>query len=162
VKACQAALAMQGAAAALKNRWQGQGLPLLRIRIGIHSGPLVYGNVGSREPSITRAGDTVNLASRLEEVKNYTARNPPKRGGASTGGQTVPGAGIGSRPGEGPREPAAIYELLSETSTDKPELVKIFCPGSESLPAEESGLGRRAISGGAPTQASGPERPGLS
>jgi adenylate cyclase len=76
VKACQTALAMQRAMSGLQDRWQEKGYPLLTTRIGIHSGPLVAGNVGSRERfNYTVLGDTVNLASRLESVNKIYGTN---------------------------------------------------------------------------------------
>ena len=67
--ACQAALAMQQALAPLQDRWQHQGRPRLEARLGLHTGPAIVGNVGSRERfNYTVMGDTVNLASRLEGV----------------------------------------------------------------------------------------------
>lgn len=70
--ACRAALAMGRAMDDLRNRWKDQGYPMLHARIGIHSGKVVAGNVGSREQmNYTCLGDTVNLASRLESVNKY-------------------------------------------------------------------------------------------
>ena len=65
--AVAAAIEMQKAMAAMVARLQAQGLPPIGMRIGLHSGPAVVGNIGSETRfSYTAIGDTVNLAARLE------------------------------------------------------------------------------------------------
>ena len=66
-RACRSGLKMQERMAELRREWQAQGLPELRVRIGLHSGSAVVGNMGSDfRLSYTAMGDAVNLASRLE------------------------------------------------------------------------------------------------
>lgn len=64
-RACRAALAMQTTLA--ERRRLNPNLPPVHARIGIHSGPLIVGNIGTKDHfNYTCLGDTVNVASRLE------------------------------------------------------------------------------------------------
>ncbi len=65
--ACRAALEMQKKLAELRAKFKIENKPELYCRIGINSGPVVAGNVGSSNRfDYTVMGDTVNLGSRLE------------------------------------------------------------------------------------------------
>lgn len=65
--ACQAALRIQKALQQLNLKWCQENKPVLVTRLGINTGWVVVGNVGSDDKlNYTSLGDPVNLASRLE------------------------------------------------------------------------------------------------
>jgi len=74
--AVQTALAMSVALDELNREWQSQGRLPLDIGIGINTGDMVAGNIGSDTiMSYTVIGDAVNLGSRLESLnKEYGTR----------------------------------------------------------------------------------------
>jgi adenylate cyclase len=74
--AVQTALAMIGALQQMNVEWQSQGKPTLDIGIGINTGDMVAGNIGSDTiMSYTVIGDAVNLGARLESLnKEYGTR----------------------------------------------------------------------------------------
>ena len=61
----------------LNHAWKARGLPALDIGIGVSSGEMIAGNIGSSSVmSYTVIGDTVNLGARLESLnKTYSTRS---------------------------------------------------------------------------------------
>lgn len=74
--ACFASIDMNNKLVELRDKWKSEGVPLLKVRMGLNSGPMVVGNMGSiQRMDYTIMGDTVNLASRLEGAnKAYGSR----------------------------------------------------------------------------------------
>jgi adenylate cyclase len=72
-RAVTAGLKMQRRLGELQQDWVREGLPQLCCRIGINTGSVIMGNMGSKQVfDYTVIGDAVNLASRLEGAnKNY-------------------------------------------------------------------------------------------
>jgi len=79
IRACRTALGMQRELASLRQKWEKEGdkwpdlVSNMRMRIGINSGDIVTGNMGSRtRMNYTMMGDVVNTAARLEaSAKQY-------------------------------------------------------------------------------------------
>jgi len=71
--ACRSALDMMRALDELQKKWQAANLPKIGIGVGINTGSVVVGNMGSATRfNYTVVGDAVNLASRIESLnKNY-------------------------------------------------------------------------------------------
>nr|WP_048655327.1 adenylate/guanylate cyclase domain-containing protein [Sinorhizobium fredii] len=68
-RACRAAIAIAAAIVGDNRRRRGLGLPPVRIRIGIHAGPAMVGNIGAPgRINYTLVGDIVNTAQRIEDV----------------------------------------------------------------------------------------------
>lgn len=66
---CHAALSMQRKLKELNQFWRQQGVSPINIGVGIHSGMVRVGNMGSEHRfDYTVMGDAVNLASRLEGI----------------------------------------------------------------------------------------------
>src|SRR5258708_10786784 len=72
-RACRAALATKAASEALNTQFEAEGLRPFAVRLGIHSGDAVVGNVGAAEHlNYTELGNSVNLVARLEGLnKEY-------------------------------------------------------------------------------------------
>jgi adenylate cyclase len=70
------AVAMVAELGELNRKWVGEGRASLDIGIGVNSGDMIAGNIGSSSiMSYTVIGDNVNLGSRLESLnKDYRTR----------------------------------------------------------------------------------------
>ncbi|MGH6960005.1 MAG: adenylate/guanylate cyclase domain-containing protein, partial [Dongiaceae bacterium] len=69
LRACRAAKAIAHTLREDNERRGAKGLKPVRLRIGIHTGPAVVGNVGAPgRINYTLIGDTVNIAQRLEQL----------------------------------------------------------------------------------------------
>jgi class 3 adenylate cyclase len=69
VRACRAARAITAAVVSDNRHRRERGMPPVRIRIGIHTGPTIVGNIGAPgRINYTLVGDVVNTAQRIEEI----------------------------------------------------------------------------------------------
>ena len=68
-RACLAALQLHAQMNELNRKWRAKGLPEFRTRIGIHTGVVIAGVLGSNDRlSYTAFGDVINVASRIEGI----------------------------------------------------------------------------------------------
>ena len=75
-RACLTALAMMRELRVLQEKWKREGNPVFDIGIGINSGDMVVGNMGSQMRfDYTVMGDMVNLGSRLEGTNKEYGTN---------------------------------------------------------------------------------------
>ena len=76
IRACRTALDMLKELKNLQKKWADEGRPVLHIGIGVNSGDMVVGNMGSQMRfDYTVMGDSVNLGSRLEGINKEYGTN---------------------------------------------------------------------------------------
>lgn len=132
--ACYAALENQTALARLREEWKAQGHPEVIARIGINSGPLVVGNVGSQvRMEYTVMGDSVNLASRLEGANKFYETLillGPRT--YELAGPDIEAREVDMLRVKGKLEPVVVYELLArkgELPAGKRRVVSLYLEG---------------------------------
>ncbi len=117
-RALRAAAAIQDGMARENAAAIARGDPTVAVRIGIHSGTVLVGNIGSQSrTNYTVVGDTVNAASRLEEL----GRDVEMHGGCvvlcsaetlKQGGEKFQGESIGMRQLKGRLGALGVFRLL--------------------------------------------------
>jgi adenylate cyclase len=145
--AARGARAMHERLQALNRGWQARGIPRVAIGMGISTGDVIVGNMGSRNRfNYTLMGDEVNFASRLEGltksygvsciVGEHTARELEK-----LGTWTVRELDLVTVKGK--KEPRRIYELtLDPPDANRREVYRHFAEG---LAYYRQGIWERAI-----------------
>jgi adenylate cyclase len=139
--ACLAALAQQEAMVALRARLpeitgMRRNPPKLEIRMGIATGEAVVGTVGaSSSRSYTVMGDTVNLASRLENInKFYRSSIILSEETFKLAQHVIEARELDIVTVAGKTEPIRIYEMMSRAGELRPEQIALretFAAGLE-------------------------------
>ncbi|MFZ5450490.1 MAG: CHASE2 domain-containing protein [Thermodesulfobacteriota bacterium] len=123
ILACRAALRQAAALKDLNRQFAARNLPTLSLRMGLHTGDAIVGNLGSQKRfDYTVIGDTVNLASRLEGLNKFY--------GTTIMASEVTAAGCGEAVAfreldwvavKGRKAPVTVYEVLGEKGQLTPE-----------------------------------------
>ncbi|MBF0100419.1 MAG: CHASE2 domain-containing protein [Desulfobacterales bacterium] len=125
--ACRTAVGMIDSLASLNPEWEAIGLPTPKIGIGINTGDMVVGNIGSNKRfDYTVIGDEVNLASRLEGItksyKVFIVISESTRMGA---GDNFVCRELDYVRVKGKAKPIQIYELIAEGNISEKKLTII-------------------------------------
>ncbi|MFJ1268231.1 adenylate/guanylate cyclase domain-containing protein [Legionella lytica] len=113
--ACETARVMLERLKILNQKHRSEGFPEFNVRIGIHTGEAIVGNVGSEDRlSYTALGDTVNLGSRLESInKHYNTQVIVSHATFSQVSEKFLFRFLDEVAVRGKQESIAIYELIT-------------------------------------------------
>lgn len=133
-RACLAALECQATLAKIRKEFDSRGWPHLRARIGINSGEMIVGNMGSRERfDYTVLGDNVNLGSRLEGAnKQFGTWIMISESTYRFVREEMDARELDMIRVKGKETPVRVYELLArrgELPSDKAKAVELFEKG---------------------------------
>jgi adenylate cyclase len=120
------ALAMVETLDRLNERWAGEGLPALRMGVGIHTGEVFAGNVGrAGKVKYAVVGDTVNLASRVESLnKELGTTMLVTEATYRAAGLDLEVKDRGRVNVKGREEPVRVYEVMGGQTAPDPGGVK--------------------------------------
>ncbi len=129
------AVEMQRTMDELRQRFRERGLPELLMRIGIHTGEMVFGAIGAkRQSDLTAIGDTVNIAARLEGMnKEFGSRiliSETTYQQAITAGANLVAEAVGEVTVRGRIQPIRVFKLLGVDDQLLPEAKTTFVQGS--------------------------------
>lgn len=117
-RACRAAVAIARAMQESARQHAEAGLPVLRMRLGLHTGPALVGNIGAPgRMNYTIVGDTVNTAQRLQGLgRRFDDGHAPvialaSEATARAADDVVPMTELGLRGVAGRERPITVFRL---------------------------------------------------
>jgi len=131
VQACRAALRCQRRLAELRDEYEKRTGAALHMRVGVNTGPVVVGNMGSRKRfNYTILGDAANLASRLEGAnkafgtETMIAQSTWQLASSEFRGRTLADLRVVGR-----KTPVTVYELTGDSTDPAPAEWETFDTG---------------------------------
>lgn len=132
--ACFASIDMNDRLVELRDKWVAEGIPQLKVRMGLNSGPMVVGNMGSlQRMNYTIMGDAVNLAARLEGAnKAFGSRMMISESTYRACESEIDARELDTIRVVGKSEPVTVYELLdrkNQTAGNIADLAEQYARG---------------------------------
>jgi adenylate cyclase len=137
LNAVDSAVTMIGMIVAINSRRRARGLPNISLGIGIASGEVVAGTIGSpKRMDYTVIGDSVNLASRLEAItKVYQAAIVVCEDTARAVGDAHPMRELDTIRVRGRQRPARIFQVMTPQTVIAPEALGAYARGRAAMAA---------------------------
>jgi adenylate cyclase len=143
--AARCALAMEQAMDRLNDGWEAANLPVGGLRVGLHTGPMVAGSLGTgARMEFCLLGDTPNVGARLEQLGKSLAEPGPRYCTIVAGEPTwsrlagkFPGIRIGDVPLRGRRTTMGAYRIDSAAARRVNAATAQPLPGSPALHDQE-------------------------
>jgi len=135
-RGCRCALQMIRGLEKLNRKWQSEGRAPLAIGIGLNTGPVNVGNMGSaKRLAWTVMGDNVNLASRLEGItKTYRISVVLGEGTYDQVASQFTCRELDRITVKGKSQAVKIYELMG-TAAERPRFEPLLKPFDEAMAA---------------------------
>jgi adenylate cyclase len=136
VRACLCAVDIQERMKELRKKWTEEGRHEIHMRIGLNTGDMVVGNMGSADRmDYTMMGDSVNLAARLEEAgKQYRIYTMISEFTYEEAKEHIEVRELDITRVVGKEKPVKVYEILGrkgQVSPEKMKVVELFQEGLE-------------------------------
>lgn len=150
VRAVNAALCMKARLKDFNAHRAAAGLPRVRVGVGINTGEIISGNIGSeKRMDYTVIGDTVNIAARLESLnKQYGTQiliSEPTRDHIGDAFTLIEVDRVMLM---GKTRPTRIYEVVGDRSYELSALDHIFCDGLHAYQGRDFARAREIFSRG--------------
>ena len=145
-RACRSCLQMMERLGELNGKWRSEGKQALDIGVGLNTGPMVVGNMGSNKRfNYTVMGDAVNLGSRLEgQNKEYGTHIIVSQGTYEEVREEFLCRELDLIRVKGKLKPVAIYELMGPV-TERQKCQPLLTVFADGLAAYRAGKFEEAL-----------------